>query len=89
MKVDSLELGSQLKAKDVNRLEFDQIFSGADATTWDDIRTCSREHNVSRFEILEMIKSTAGATSEEVVELEEPSPPPALRLVHVVARSTT
>lgn len=87
VEVSSFELCTQLRSKDLNRLEFDQIFKGADSTSWEDIRDVSRAHNISRSEILDLIKTSAGVEPERSVATTPASAAPSLRLVHVVERA--
>lgn len=61
VQVTSLELCTQLQELDMNRVEFGQLFRGEDKTSWDDIRAATRELNISRSELLDIIRAAASA----------------------------
>lgn len=59
----SRELSTQLVLRDLNRLEFDQLFTGEDKATWVDVKDAARSMNVSRSEIIEMIRARSSVAN--------------------------
>lgn len=57
--VDNAELTRNLMARDLTEGEFDELFLGASALTWDDIRVASRVNGVTKAELLRFIESRA------------------------------
>lgn len=55
--LQSQELSTQLVIRDLNRVEFDQMFRGEDVVSWDDLRTLARAHNLSRTDIQDIIRA--------------------------------
>lgn len=61
--LSSEELSTQLYVRDLNRVEFDQMFRGQDTVSWEDIRSLVRANNLTRSEVAEMIKNHASGGS--------------------------
>ena len=59
----SEELSTQLFVRDLNRVEFDQMFRGQDTVSWDEIRSLVRANNITRSEVAEMIRNHASGGS--------------------------
>lgn len=57
--VENSELSKNLIAGDLTEGEFDELFLGASALTWDDIRVASRVNGVTKAELLRFIESRA------------------------------
>jgi hypothetical protein len=57
--IENRELVSNLRARDLTEGEFDELFMGADAFTWDDIRVASRVNGVSKAAVMAFIRSCA------------------------------
>jgi len=64
-------------------VEFDELFVGAKALTWDDVQMQARIAGVTKEELLGFIKTTAGKldASEKLADEECGSPSPSLQLV--------
>jgi len=61
VEVTSLELCTQLQELELNRVEFGQLFRGEDPVSWDDIRAMTREFNISRTELADLIRQSHAA----------------------------
>jgi len=84
--VESAELTSLLRRKDLNRNEFAQLFKGAEKTSWNAIQQYSREHNISRSEVMELMKFASGEFEQKSAESHSKNQKtPFLRLVSVKA----
>lgn len=57
--VENAELADSLVRRDLTEGEFDELFQGAKALTWDDIRVASRVNGVSKAELMAFIASRA------------------------------
>ncbi|WP_157896821.1 hypothetical protein [Acidovorax carolinensis] len=57
VRVSNNELVWGLHTSDITESEFDELFLGAEALIWDDIRTASRANGVSKQEIINFIQS--------------------------------
>lgn len=82
--VKNAELVRHLMADDLTEGEFDELFLGANAVTWEDIRVASRVSGVSKQELLSFIESRAAqidATAEQEERRLVNEPAPFLRLV--------
>ncbi|MEJ6002659.1 hypothetical protein [Paucibacter soli] len=80
------ELIEGLIARDLTEGEFDELFLGVDALTWDDIRVASRVNGVSKVELMRFIVSRADesdATEDEAEKQAAIQGRPALRLVEL------
>lgn len=83
--VDSKDLIENLRTQDITEGEFDELFMGADAFTWDDVRVASRVNGVSKDALMEFIRSRAAEIDEsedtEAKRLVNEGRPAFLRLV--------
>ncbi len=61
--LQSQELSTQLHLRDLNRLEFDQFFTGEDKASWADVKEVARGLNVSRSEIIDMIRARSSVAN--------------------------
>lgn len=57
------ELSSLLVLRDLNRVEFDQLFKGQDTVSWDDIKKLLRESNMTRSDLAALMKGHVNGTS--------------------------
>jgi hypothetical protein len=82
--VRNTELVKHLQADDLTEGEFDELFLGPNAVTWEDIRVASRVNGVSKQELLAFIQSRAeqiDATDEQEEKRAVNEALPFLRLV--------
>ena len=79
------ELIENLRTHDLTEGEFDELFMGSEAFTWDDIRVASRVNGVSKAAMMEFIRSRAAELDEnddtEAKRLANEVRPAFLRLV--------
>ncbi len=78
------ELAKALVSRDLTEGEFDELFQGANALTWDDIRVASRVNGVSKAELMAFIASRAqeaDATEDDEAKRAVMESRPVLRLV--------
>lgn len=83
--IENKELIENLRTQDLTEGEFDELFMGSDAFTWDDIRVASRVNGVSKDAMMEFIRSRAAELDEsedtEAKRLANEVRPAFLRLV--------
>lgn len=82
--VTNRELIASLISQDLTEGEFDELFQGAEALTWDDVRVASRVNGVSKAELMKFIESRADeadASEEETEKAAAINGRPQLRLV--------
>lgn len=82
--IENAELAKALVGRDLTEGEFDELFLGASALTWDDVRVASRVNGVSKAELMQFIASRAqeaDATENDAAKREAMEERPVLRLV--------
>lgn len=57
--IENAELSKLLVARDLTEGEFDELFQGTRALTWDDVRVASRVNGVSKADLMSFIESRA------------------------------
>ena len=57
--IENAELSKLLMARDLTEGEFDELFQGARALTWSDVRVASRVNGVSKADLMSFIESRA------------------------------
>lgn len=82
--VENVELINLLIKHDITAGEFDELFQGAAALTWDDIRASSRANGISKRDLLKFIESRANEADTE--EDGKAIRPTSLALVHNESR---
>tara|TARA_B100001105_G_C22365444_1_gene432406 strand:+ start:79 stop:963 length:885 start_codon:yes stop_codon:yes gene_type:complete len=83
--IENAELSKLLMARDLTEGEFDELFQGARALTWDDVRVASRVNGVSKTDLLKFIESRAkelDETEDDQARLAAMEGRPFLSLVH-------
>ena len=82
--VENAEFAKALVNRDLTEGEFDELFMGASALTWDDIRVASRVNGVTKTGLMKFIESRAheaDATEDDEARREALEARPSLRLV--------
>lgn len=64
VRIASGELVANLGARDLTESEFDEMFMGADAFSWEDIRVAARSNGVSKAELMDFIRLRADQADE-------------------------
>lgn len=83
--IENAELSKLLMARDLTEGEFDELFQGARALTWDDVRVASRVNGVSKTDLMKFIESRANEldeTEDDQARLAAMEGRPFLSLVH-------
>lgn len=83
--VENRELLNLLMAKDLIEGEYDELFQGSKALTWDDVRVASRVNGVNKAELMGFIESRAhekDLSDDEALRLAASQSHSALSLVH-------
>ena len=93
VRIDGKDLIENLRTQDITEGEFDELFLGADAFTWDDIHVASRVNGVSKDALMGFIRSRAAELDEsedtEIKRLVNEGRPTFLRLVETELKVAT
>jgi hypothetical protein len=60
LSISNKELSTAILRRDITPVEFDELFMGSAALTWDDVRMQARIAGVSKLELVSFIKTMAG-----------------------------
>lgn len=93
VRVENIELIENMKTNNITEGEFDEIFIGAAAFTWDDVRVASRINGVSKANLMEFIRVKAAELDEsennEAKRICNEDRPVFLRLVETELKTAT